>query len=78
MMPTYQSTAVSGNVGTVPVFGTATTTGYTYVPPAPASSYPVQSSEIRLAAPIGGSVLVEGHRIKVLRTVDGGIEYSLD
>jgi hypothetical protein len=28
--------------------------------------------------PIGGSVLVEGQRIKVLRTVEGGIEYSVN
>jgi hypothetical protein len=78
ILPKYQSTSLTGNVGTVPVAGTATTTGYTYIPPAPSSSYPVQAGEVRLAAPIGGSVLVEGHRIKVLRAVDGGIEYSLD
>jgi hypothetical protein len=78
VMPTYQNTTLSGNVGVVPVSGTATTTGLTYLPPQSSSSYPIQGSQIRVAAPIGGSVLVEGHRISVLRAVDGGIEYSVN
>src|SRR5262249_14354434 len=38
VMPTYQNTTLSGNVGVVPVSGTATTTGLTYLPPQPSSS----------------------------------------
>lgn len=41
-------------------------------------SYPIQAGQIQLAAPIGGSVLVEGRRIRVIRAVDGGIEYAVD
>jgi hypothetical protein len=78
IMPTYETSTLTGNVGRVPVSGTRTTTGSTYIPATPSSSYPIQAGQIQLTAPIGGSVLVEGQRIKVLRTVDGGIEYSVN
>jgi hypothetical protein len=38
----------------------------------------MQAGEVQLAAPIGGSVLIEGQRLRVLRTVDGGIEYAVN
>jgi hypothetical protein len=38
----------------------------------------MQAGEIQLAAPIGGSVMVEGQRLRVLRTIDGGIEYAVN
>jgi len=78
ILPTYETSTLTGNVGRVPVSGTRTTTGSTYIPATPSSSYPIQAGQIQLTAPIGGSVLVEGQRIKVLRTVDGGIEYSVN
>lgn len=77
-VPTYQTTNVSGNVGMVPVSGTGTTTGVAYLPPTPSSSYPIQAGQVQLSAPIGGSLLVEGRRLNVLRAVDGGIEYSVN
>jgi hypothetical protein len=77
-VPNYQTSTLSGNVGRVPVSATQTTVGTTYLPPAPSSSYPIQAGQIRLAAPIGGAVLVEGQRIRILRAVDGGIEYSVN
>jgi hypothetical protein len=62
----------------IPVSATQTTVGSTYIPAAPSSSYPLQAGQIQISAPIGGSVLVEGQRIKVLRPVEGGIEYSVN
>jgi hypothetical protein len=38
----------------------------------------MQAGEVQLVAPIGGSVLIEGQRLRVLRTVDGGIEYAVN
>jgi hypothetical protein len=61
VLPTYQTSNLSGNVGVIPVSATQTTVGTTYVPPAPSSSYPIQAGQIQLTAPIGGSVLVEGN-----------------
>ena len=78
ILPTTETTTMTGNVGRVPVSGTATTTGTTYIPPTPSTSYPIQAGEVRLAAPIGGSLLVEGRRLNVLRAVSGGIEYSVE
>jgi hypothetical protein len=49
-----------------------------WVPPANAYSYPMQAGQLQLAAPVGGSMLVEGRRLNVLRSVDGAIEYSVD
>jgi hypothetical protein len=78
VLPTYQSSTMSGTIGTAPVSATRNTWGVTYAPPVSAYSYPIQSGETQIAAPIGGSVLIEGRRLKVLRGVDGGIEYSVD
>jgi len=78
LLPNYQLSAVTGNVGTIPVSATQTTIGTTYIPPSSSSSYPIQAGQIQLAAPIGGSVLVEGQRLRVLRTIEGGIEYSVN
>src|SRR5882672_6428379 len=78
LLPNYQTSTASGTVGTIPVSATRTTLGTTYIPPSPSSSYPMQAGEVQLAAPIGGSVLVEGQRLRVLRTIEGGIEYSVN
>lgn len=77
-VPIYQTTSTSGSFGIVPVSATRTVTGVAYIPPAPSHSYPVQAGQQQIAAPVGGSVLVEGRRINVLRPVDGGIEYSVN
>jgi hypothetical protein len=77
-VPSYQTSTLTGNVGVVPVSATQTTVGTTYIPPAPSSSYPLQAGQIQVSAPIGGSLLVEGRRITVLRSVEGGIEYSVN
>jgi hypothetical protein len=70
LLPNYQISTVTGNVGTIPVSATRTTLGTpTYIPPSPSSSYPIQAGQIQLAAPIGGSVL---------RTIEGGIEYAVN
>jgi hypothetical protein len=78
LLPNYQISAVSGTVGMVPVSAGRATLGTAYIPPSPSSSYPMQAGEIQLAAPIGGSVMVEGQRLRVLRTIDGGIEYAVN
>jgi len=39
---------------------------------------PNQAGQIQVAAPPGGSVIVDGHRINFLRPVEGGIEYSVN
>lgn len=78
VMPTYQTTTTTGNIGTIPVSGTQTTMGTTYIPATPSTSYATQSGQFQIAAPAGSSVLVEGRRINVLRIVEGGIEYSIN
>jgi hypothetical protein len=78
LLPNYQTSTVGGTIGTIPVSATRTTLGTTYIPPSPSSSYPMQAGQIQLAAPIGGSVLIEGQRLRVLRTIEGGIEYSIN
>lgn len=78
LLPNTQTSTMTGNIGMVPVSATRTTVGTpTYIPAEPSSSYPMQAGRVQIAAPIGGSVLVEGRRITVLRTVEGGIEYSV-
>lgn len=77
-VPTYQSSTVSASVGPAPVSAIAGTWGIGWVPPPATNSYPMQAGQLQLAAPVGGSVLVEGRRLNVLRGVDGAIEYSVD
>jgi len=76
--PIIQTSSASGNVGVVPVSAARNTIGVTLLPPATAYSYPIQAGQVQIAAPIGGAVLIEGRRLKVLRGVDQGIEYSVD
>ena len=78
LLPNYQTSTVGGTVGTIPVSATRTTIGTTYIPPSSSSSYPMQAGQVQIAAPIGGSVLIEGQRLRVLRTIEGGIEYSVN
>ena len=78
LLPSYQISTVGGTVGAIPVSATRTTLGTTYIPPSPSSSYPMQAGEVQLVAPIGGSVLIEGQRLRVLRTFDGSIEYAVN
>jgi hypothetical protein len=81
ILPTPQKTA-GGGVSVVqasvihPATGTAT--GMAYVPPSPSAFTPSQAGQIQVAAPPGGSVIVDGHRINFLRPVEGGIEYSVN
>jgi hypothetical protein len=77
IVPGPQKTA-AGNVAVVPVSVVQTTTGAPYVPPNPTAFTPNQAGQMQLAAPPGGSVIVDGHRINFLRPVEGGIEYSVD
>jgi hypothetical protein len=70
---------VAGAGGTVmEVSAAQTTTGTPYVPPSPSAFTPNQAGQIQLAAPPGGSVIVDGRRINFLRPVEGGIEYSVN
>ena len=77
-VPTYRSTTVAGSIGTVPVSANSGAIGVDWVPATPAYSYPLQQGQIQLTAPIGGSVMVEGRRLNVLRSLEGGLEYSVD
>ena len=78
IVPTYQTSTVSGTIGGMPTSVVRNSLGVGYAPPAVAYSYPIQSGQTQIVAPIGGSALIEGRRITVLRSVDGGIEYSVD
>ena len=78
LVPTFQTATMSGSVGRVPVSGVRDSFGFSSVPPTPAYSYPIQPGQIQVTAQIGGSVLVEGRRVRILRSVDGGIEYLVD
>ena len=77
-IPNIQSTTVSGNVGMVPVSGTATTVGTgTYIPPSPSQNMVLGNGQMLLSAPIGGDLRVEGRTITVLKATGGLVEYSV-
>lgn len=78
MVPTYQNSTLNGAVGLVPVSATRSGWGITYASPVSSHSYPMQAGQFQLAAPVGGSVLIEGRRLRVLRSVADGIEYSVE
>ena len=77
IVPNVQQSTMSGYVGTVPVTASQTTTGITYVPPAPVSSFATSSGQIQLSAPVGGSLYVEGKTVTILKIGDGSVEYSV-
>lgn len=76
-LPTYSQTSGSGYIGNIPVSGSSSTIGTTWVPPQQASIFPLPAGQVQLAVPIGGSALIEGRRLTVLKPVDGGIEYTV-
>lgn len=77
IVPTMQQSTASGYVGTTPVFGTQTTTGMAYIPPAPSSVTAVNGGQMQLSAAIGGTLHVEGRTLSVLSVGDGSIQYSI-
>jgi hypothetical protein len=77
IVPTVQQSTASGYVGRIPVSGTQTTTGYTYVPAAPSSNVAVGGGQLQLSAPVGGVLIVEGRTVSVLRIGEGSVEYSI-
>jgi hypothetical protein len=75
---TVQTSSVYGNVGSAAVSANRTAVALTSLPPVTPYSYPIQTGQVQIAAPVGGAVLVEGRRLRVLRGVDQGIEYAVD
>lgn len=77
-VPVYQGSVMNGSIGSGSVQTNRTTWATGWVPPTPAYSYPMQAGQTQLVAPIGGSMMVEGRRLNILRATSGGIEYSVD
>ncbi len=77
-LPTYSQTSGSGYIGNVPISGSSSTFGTTWIPPQQPSIFPLPAGQIQIAVPVGGSALIEGRRLTVLRPVEGGIEYSVN
>lgn len=76
-LPTVSTTSGSGYIGNVPVSGSSTTYGTTYIAPQQPSIFPIPAGQVQLVVPVGGSALVDGRRLTVLKPVDGGIEYTV-
>jgi len=76
-VPTYSQTSGSGSFGNIPISGSSYTTGMAYVPAQQATIFPMQAGQVQLVVPIGGSALIEGRRLAVLKAIEGGIEYTV-
>ena len=77
VIPTTQVSSMSGNVGTIPVSATGTTTGMAVLPPAPVSRMISQTGGFVVSAPIGGALPVEGHTLTVISADQGSVTYSV-
>ena len=75
---TLATSSVSGKVGNVPVSATRSTAGLTSLPAVTPYSYPIQAGQVQIVVPVGGMAMVAGRRLKVLRAVEGGVEYSVE
>lgn len=76
-LPVVSTTSGSGSIGNIPVSGSSTTYGTTWIPPQQASIFPIPAGQVQLVVPVGGSALIEGRRLTVLKPVEGGIEYAV-
>lgn len=75
---TLEISSINGNVGNVPISAIRNTVGLASLPVVTPYSYPIQAGQVQIAVPVGGTALVEGRRIRVLRAFDGGIEYAVE
>ncbi len=79
-MPTYvpvpQYSTTKGNSGNQSFQGTTTTTGTIVVPPKPISRTVTQSGNISVSVPIGGTLMIAGHRVNVIAANESSITYT--
>lgn len=76
-VPMYSQTTGSGSFGNIPVSGSSSTYSTGYLPAQQATIFPIPAGQVQLVVPIGGSAMVEGRRLSVLRAAEGGIEYTV-
>lgn len=72
-----QQSAMTGNFGTIPISAQQSTAGVAIMPAQPSTSSVTGVDTLALSAPEGGSVLIEGRTLTVLRIGDGQIAYSV-
>jgi hypothetical protein len=77
VIPTTQLSSMSGNVGTIPVSATGTTTSMAVLPPAPVSRMISQTGGFVVSAPIGGALPIEGHTLRIVSADEGSVTYSV-
>lgn len=72
-----QTSALTGNFGTIPFAAEQTSAGVTIGPAQPSQSSVMGVDTRALSAPEGGSILVEGRTLTVLKIDDGKVAYSV-
>ena len=78
LIPRSSQTTVTGQIGTQPFSGTATTSGTTLVGPRPHSESQIEFPPFAIGVKAGGVMRAEGLTLRVLRiNNDGSIDYAV-
>jgi hypothetical protein len=79
-MPTYvpavQNSTMTGSISKQPFQSNTTTTGMMVIPPRPISRTVTRSGDVSLSAPIGGTLMIAGHRVNVIAADESAITYT--
>lgn len=76
-IPRTSTTSVNGMIGTTPISGSATSSGFTVIGPRATTSYATQSAPIQFALGAGESTTIEGQTLTVRRVSAGSVEYQV-
>lgn len=78
IIPHTTNTNVSGMVGTTPIYGSANSTSYQYIPARGSSEYAMASRPIQFALGKGQSVRVSGKTLRVVRVGPASVDYRIE
>jgi hypothetical protein len=78
IIPHTTNTNITGRIGTTPVYGSANSTSYQYIPARGSSQYATASQPIQFSLGNGQSVKVSGKTLRVVRVGPASVDYRLE
>jgi hypothetical protein len=78
IIPHTTSTNVTGMVGTTPIYGSANSTSYQFIPARGSSEYAMASRPIQFSLGKGQSVRVSGKTLRVVRVGPASVDYRVE
>jgi len=78
VVPNWSTASMNGMVGGIPVYGSASQTGYTVLPASGSSSIATAQAPIRFPVAAGKSTTINGRTLTVLSVSPSQVQYRVD